>query len=94
MRPLPEVAPVNEWFWRAGADGKLRIRGCTECGTLVHPPTPIRPRCRSLAHAPVAVSGRATVAGYTINARPADPAPGARGGMRTVLRRCSSRRPG
>ena len=31
MRPLPELTPATEWFWTSGADGRLRIQGCTEC---------------------------------------------------------------
>ena len=58
MRPLPELTPANEWFWRSGADGKLRIQGCSDCGQLVHPPVPICPQCRSRASAPVEMSGR------------------------------------
>jgi acetyl-CoA acetyltransferase/uncharacterized OB-fold protein len=67
MRPLPELTPWNEWFWTSGADGRLRIQGCTECGKLVHPPVPICPVCRSRSSAPMPVSGRATVVGYTVN---------------------------
>ncbi|HEX4428104.1 MAG TPA: OB-fold domain-containing protein [Frankiaceae bacterium] len=67
MRPLPELTPANDWFWRSGADGKLRIQGCSDCGQLVHPPVPICPRCRSRASAPVEMSGRATVVGLTVN---------------------------
>ena len=70
MRPLPELTPATEWFWRSGADGKLRIQGCSDCGQLVHPPVPICPRCRSRASAPVEVSGRATVVGLTVNVQP------------------------
>ncbi len=70
MRPLPELTPANEWFWRSGADGKLRIQGCSDCGRLVHPPVPICPRCRSRASAPVEMSGRATVVGVTVNVQP------------------------
>jgi acetyl-CoA acetyltransferase/uncharacterized OB-fold protein len=70
MRPLPELTPANEWFWRSGADGKLRIQGCSDCGQLVHPPVPICPRCRSRALAPVEMSGRATVVGVTVNVQP------------------------
>ena len=66
-RPLPELTPANEWFWTGGADGRLRIQGCTDCGELVHPPVPVCPVCRSRSHEPVAVSGRATVAGFTVN---------------------------
>jgi acetyl-CoA acetyltransferase/uncharacterized OB-fold protein len=67
-RPLPELAPETGWFWRSGQDGTLRIQGCDDCGRLVHPPVPICPHCRSRSFAPVAVSGRATVVGVTVNA--------------------------
>ena len=67
MRPLPELTPWTEWFWTSGADDTLRIQGCTDCGTLVHPPVPICPVCRSRSSAPTVVSGRATVVGYTVN---------------------------
>ncbi|HEY5097286.1 MAG TPA: OB-fold domain-containing protein [Acidimicrobiales bacterium] len=67
MRPLPELTPATEWFWTSGSDGRLRVQGCTECGTLVHPPVPICPVCRSRAWEPTAVSGRGTIVGYTVN---------------------------
>ena len=67
MRPLPQLTPANEWFWTSGADGRLRIQGCEDCKTLVHPPVPICPACRSRNWTPVEVSGRATVVGFTVN---------------------------
>jgi acetyl-CoA acetyltransferase/uncharacterized OB-fold protein len=67
MRPLPQLTPVNEWFWTSGADGRLRIQGCDDCKALVHPPVPICPSCRSRSWSPVDVSGRATVVGFTVN---------------------------
>jgi acetyl-CoA acetyltransferase/uncharacterized OB-fold protein len=67
MRPLPRLTPMNDWFWTSGADGRLRVQGCEDCGQLVHPPAPICPSCRSLAWSPKVVSGRATVVGFTIN---------------------------
>jgi acetyl-CoA acetyltransferase/uncharacterized OB-fold protein len=67
-RPLPELTPDTAWFWTSGEDGVLRIQMCTDCGTFVHPPVPICPACRSRAWAPTAVSGEATVIGYTVNA--------------------------
>ena len=67
-RPLPQLTPFNEWFWTSGADGRLRIQGCTECKALVHPPVPICPRCRSKNWEPTEVSGRATIIGFTVNA--------------------------
>ena len=68
MRPLPELTAANEWFWTSGADGSLRIQGCTDCGELVHPPVPICPYCRSRSSKPTPVSGRGTVVGFTVNA--------------------------
>ena len=67
MRPLPELTPANEWFWTSGADGTLRIQGCSDCGELVHPPVPICPYCRSRSWKPTPVSGRGTIVGYTVN---------------------------
>src|SRR5437667_397321 len=63
MRPLPELTPANRWFWTSGADGRLHVQGCDDCGTLVHPTVPICPSCRSRSWSPTEVSGRATVAG-------------------------------
>ncbi|HEY3834361.1 MAG TPA: OB-fold domain-containing protein [Acidimicrobiia bacterium] len=68
MRPLPQLTPFNEWFWTSGADGTLRIQRCHDCQTLVHPPVPICPACRSREWEPSAMSGRATVVGFTVNA--------------------------
>jgi acetyl-CoA acetyltransferase/uncharacterized OB-fold protein len=67
MRPLPELTPATEWFWTSGADGHLRIQGCTACGALVHPPVPICPKCRSRKWEPTVVSGRGSVVGFTVN---------------------------
>ena len=67
MRPLPQLTPANEWFWTSGSDGVLRVQGCQDCDALVHPPVPICPSCRSRRWEPRAVSGRATVVGFTVN---------------------------
>jgi acetyl-CoA acetyltransferase/uncharacterized OB-fold protein len=75
VRPLPELSPLNEWFWTSGADGRLRVQGCLDCGTLVHPPVPICPKCRSRSWAPTPVSGRATVVGVTVNVQQWAPEP-------------------
>ena len=80
MRPLPQLTPATEWFWTSGADGRLRIQGCTDCGKLVHPPVPICPACRSRAWEPTALSGRGTVVGFTVNRHQWLP------GLRTAVR--------
>jgi acetyl-CoA acetyltransferase/uncharacterized OB-fold protein len=67
VRPLPEITPANDWFWRSGEDGQLRIQACDDCAALVHPPVPICPSCRSRSWSPREVSGRGTVAGFTVN---------------------------
>ena len=36
-RPLPLITDENEFFWRSGADGTLRLQGCADCGALIHP---------------------------------------------------------
>jgi acetyl-CoA acetyltransferase/uncharacterized OB-fold protein len=74
MRPLPQLTPATGWFWTSGADGVLRIQGCSDCKELVHPPTPICPSCRSRSWAPVEVSGRGTIVGFTVNQHPWHPA--------------------
>jgi acetyl-CoA acetyltransferase/uncharacterized OB-fold protein len=67
LRPLPELTIANEWFWKSGSDGQLRIQKCSDCGEFVHPPSPICPKCRSRSWTPEPVSGEATVVGFTVN---------------------------
>ena len=70
FRILPRVTPQNEFFWTAGAEGKLRFLRCTDCGAWVHPPSPVCPDCLSKSLAPAEVSGRATLASFTVNHQP------------------------
>jgi uncharacterized OB-fold protein len=70
FRVLPKVTSENEHFWRGGKTGELRFLECSECGYLVHPPAPVCPRCLCRELAPRTVSGRATVATYTVNHQP------------------------
>jgi uncharacterized OB-fold protein len=77
-RPLPLITADNEFFWTSGADGKLRLQECTDCTALIHPPAPVCRYCRSHNLTARAVSGRATLAGFTVNHRfslPGLPAP-------------------
>ncbi|MFL0275782.1 thiolase C-terminal domain-containing protein [Mycobacterium sp. SMC-19] len=77
-RPLPAVTPENEFFWTAGADGVLRLQECRDCASLIHPPQPVCRYCRSTNMGVREVSGRATLAGFTVNHRfslPGLPAP-------------------
>jgi uncharacterized protein len=68
---VPHVAPAvtddTRAFWTGGEVGQLRIARCQNCRHYLHPPAPVCRRCRSLDVAPEAVSGRGTLASYTVN---------------------------
>ncbi|MGY1743598.1 MULTISPECIES: thiolase C-terminal domain-containing protein [unclassified Blastococcus] len=67
MALLPLVLPWNEFYWKSGADGRLRIQECSSCSGLIHPPKPVCPSCRSSEPAVREVSGRGTLFGFTVN---------------------------
>lgn len=64
--PTPEAVP----FWTGGECGELLIIRCRACLRFFHPPAPVCWRCRSTDVAPEPVSGRGTVAAYTVNWHP------------------------
>jgi uncharacterized OB-fold protein len=66
-RPLPALTPETEFFWTAGADGRLRFLRCNDCYTYLHPPAPVCPTCTSRALTPEPVTGRGTVVTFTVN---------------------------
>ncbi|HSS10835.1 MAG TPA: Zn-ribbon domain-containing OB-fold protein, partial [Acidimicrobiales bacterium] len=70
FRILPRLTQDNQFFWTSGADGRLRFLRCQSCGDYVHPPAPICPECLTKTLVPEPVSGRATVATYTVNVQP------------------------
>jgi acetyl-CoA acetyltransferase/uncharacterized OB-fold protein len=77
-RPLPLVTRENEFFWTSGADGRLRFTECQSCKALIHPPQPVCRYCRGHQMGVRAVSGYATLIGFTVNHRfslPGLPAP-------------------
>ncbi|NUS58332.1 MAG: 3-ketoacyl-CoA thiolase [Streptomycetaceae bacterium] len=68
-RPEPVVNQEDEFFWRSGADGKLRIKACKACAALIHPPQPVCRVCRGRQLGIRTVSGYATLVGFTVNER-------------------------
>lgn len=66
-RHLPALTDRNRTFWQGGRKGQLLIQRCQPCGHFIHPAGPICPVCHSRDVSPQPVSGRATVATYTIN---------------------------
>ena len=66
-RTLPDLEPHTEAFWTGGQSGRLMINRCQACHRYVHPPVPMCPTCHSRDVTPEAVSGKATVASFTVN---------------------------
>ena len=67
FRVLPRLTDANRHFWQGGEEGRLVFLRCQQCGTYVHPPQPICPVDHGKDLAPEPVSGRATVASFTVN---------------------------
>jgi len=72
-RTLPELTPENRHVWTSGATGRLLISRCAGCGYWIQPPGPVCPRCRARDITRREVSGRGTVATFTVNHQPWDP---------------------
>src|SRR2546428_2399137 len=75
FRVLPRVNASNEHFWRGGAEGRLQFLRCKACGTWIHPPSPVCPRCYRKEIEVAAVSGLAPVPTFTANPQPWAPPP-------------------
>ncbi|MFD1613239.1 Zn-ribbon domain-containing OB-fold protein [Sphingomonas tabacisoli] len=70
QRPAPRLDAENRAFWTGGAEGKLFITRCDDCGRFTHPPREICRHCQSEAVAPFAVPGTGRVDTFTINHQP------------------------
>lgn len=66
-RPRPKLDSLNRPFWTGGAEGKLYITKCQDCGEFTHPPLPVCRHCQSEKVGPHAVAGTGKVDTYTIN---------------------------
>ncbi len=66
-RPRPRLDASNRAYWTGGAEGRLLIHHCPDCGQFTHPPREFCRHCQSENVAPKAVSGTGTVDTYTIN---------------------------
>jgi uncharacterized OB-fold protein len=69
-RPRPKLDADNRAFWTGGAEGKLNMLKCGDCGQFTHPPRMICRHCQSEAMAPIAVKGTGAIDTYTINSQP------------------------
>ena len=75
FRVLPDLEDRAREFWTGGEHGELRFLRCADCGTYVHPPTPMCPEDHGKNLRWEAVSGQATVVTFTINHQPWMPGP-------------------
>ena len=75
FRVLPHLDDLNRPFWQGGRDGQLVFWRCQRCRTYIHPPQPICPVDYGKDIKPEPVSGRATVASFTVNHQPWLPGP-------------------
>jgi uncharacterized OB-fold protein len=66
-RPRPKLDSFNTAFWTGGAEGKLNIVHCADCGEWTHPPLPLCRHCQSENVAPTPVAGAGAVDTYTVN---------------------------
>ncbi|HYD06311.1 MAG TPA: OB-fold domain-containing protein [Reyranella sp.] len=69
-RPTPRLDAENRAFWTGGAEGKLMIVRCADCGQFTHPPREICRYCQSESVAPQAVKGTGAVETFTVNHQP------------------------
>ena len=67
FRILPRLTEANRHFWQGGERGELTFLRCRACGVYVHPPSPICPVDHGKDLHPESVSGRGTVATFTVN---------------------------
>ena len=66
-RMLPALNDANRAFWTGGAHGRLLVPRCVDCGRLTLPPVAVCPTCGNPVESE-AVSGRARVFTWTLNA--------------------------
>lgn len=69
-RTLPALDAANRAFWTGGFEGRLLIARCGDCARYIHPPLPRCPDCGGHRIAPEPMSGRGTIASFTINHQP------------------------
>jgi uncharacterized protein len=67
--PAPGVNPETRQFWDAAAQGRLLLKRCLDCGSVIWYPRALCPECASLRTEWFEASGRGRVYSYTTNYR-------------------------
>jgi len=69
-RPKPKLDTANTAFWTGGAEGKLNIVHCNDCGQYTHPPQILCRHCQSENIENEAVAGTGVIDTMTVNYQP------------------------
>lgn len=64
-KPLPELHPEIEPFYKGGLRSELLIKFCSDCKTFIHYPRKVCPECMSSDTVWIRASGKGTVYSYT-----------------------------
>ncbi len=64
--PTPAVSAEAEEFWAATAEGRLLLRRCDDCGTVIWYPRAHCPACGSQRTSWTQASGKGTVYTFTV----------------------------
>jgi uncharacterized OB-fold protein len=67
--PPPAVNPETKEFWAATAEGRLLLKHCLDCGSVIWYPRAICPECSSMDTDWFEASGRGRLYSYTVNYR-------------------------
>jgi uncharacterized OB-fold protein len=67
--PAPAVNPETKEFWDATAQGRLLLKRCLDCGSVIWYPRAFCPECASLRTEWFPASGRGRIYSYTVNHR-------------------------
>ncbi|MHB1717985.1 MAG: Zn-ribbon domain-containing OB-fold protein [Acidimicrobiales bacterium] len=64
--PAPAVSPETQEFWAATTEGRLLLRRCDDCATVIWYPRAHCPACGSQHTSWMPASGRGTVYTFTV----------------------------
>jgi hypothetical protein len=67
--PAPPVNPETKPFWDATAEGRLLLKRCLDCGSVIWYPRAFCPECAGMRTEWFPASGRGHVYSYTVNHR-------------------------
>jgi uncharacterized OB-fold protein len=67
--PLPSPNPETAEFWAATGEGRLLLKRCLSCGTVIWYPRALCPACKSTETEWIAAAGTGSVYSFTVSRR-------------------------